>query len=150
MEKMAVSTATLQQPSVASRDFVLALCGWAEDKKALHLRLYEVTEHCSYADYILVCSGTSDRHIMAIAEELRVEGKKLGRRQLGSEGMEKGQWVLLDFGDVVVHIFHEPVREYYEIDRLWLEQRVSPETAEPMSSIPTMPPPEEDEEDEED
>ena len=99
--------------------FARSLAGWADDKKAENIYLYKAEEGCSYADYILVCSGNSDRHVFAIAEELRDRGKQSGHRPLGVEGLQQAQWVLLDFGDVIAHVFYEPVREYYDIDRLW-------------------------------
>ena len=105
--------------------FALNAVQWLEDKKGINIRLYAVSEVCSYADYILVCSGTSDRHLLALAEELRVRGKKTGRKILGTEGTSQGQWILIDYGDVVFHLFHSPVREYYELDRLWKDQRIS-------------------------
>ncbi len=126
MEKLAISentqTINLKEDTLA---FALKAVQWLENKKARNIRLYAVSTVCSYTDYILICSGTSDRHIAALAEEVRTEGKKTGRQILGTEGMTQGQWVLIDFGDLIVHIFHSPVRDYYELDRLWTEQRIS-------------------------
>ncbi|TNE47554.1 MAG: ribosome silencing factor [Deltaproteobacteria bacterium] len=92
---------------------------WAAEKKAVNLRLYSVREHCSYADHVLICSGTSDRHVIAIADYLREQSKKSGVLPLGVEGIQQGQWVLLDFGEVIAHVFYDPVRDYYELDRMW-------------------------------
>ncbi|MCB9643772.1 MAG: ribosome silencing factor [Myxococcales bacterium] len=97
----------------------MELAHWAEDKKAENIFVYEVKDLCSYADYVVICSGNSDRHVSAIAETLREEGKHAGHMPLGVEGLHKAQWVLLDFGDVVVHVFYGPVRDYYDLDRLW-------------------------------
>lgn len=100
-------------------DFATDMALWAAEKKAHNIRLYAVSSHCSYADYVLVCSGTSDRHVLAIAEHLRDQGKKRGHIPLGTEGFQQGHWVLLDFGEIIVHVFYEPVRDYYELDRMW-------------------------------
>lgn len=75
----------------------------------------------SFADYFVICSGTSDRQVKAIASWLQEDLKKADMVPLGMEGMQYGQWVLMDYGDIVVHIFFEPVRGFYDIERLWSE-----------------------------
>ena len=100
----------------------ILLAQWAADKKATNVRLYDVRKGCSYADYVLIASGNSDRHVVAIAENLKEASKKAGHIPLGTEGFQEGHWALIDFGDVVAHVFYEPVRAYYELDRLWGEE----------------------------
>ena len=91
-------------------------------KKAYNVRLLEVKGLSSLTDYLLIASGRSDRQVQAIAE-----GVRLGLKQdhaiapLAVEGMNEGRWVLIDYGDVMVHIFQEPVREFYDLDGLWSE-----------------------------
>ncbi len=119
MEKAVIVQQTQQEHAPPTLDFAMDLVRWAEDKKAENIHLYDVKDLCSYADYVLICSGNSDRHVSAIAETLREEGKHAGHMPLGVEGLHKAQWVLLDFGDVVIHVFFGPVREYYDLDRLW-------------------------------
>ena len=94
----------------------------AWEKKALGLRALRVLELVNYTDWFIVMSARSDRHAAAIREHiddtLRVED---GRRPLATEGTERNQWVVMDYGDAVVHIFYEPVRAFYELERLWNE-----------------------------
>jgi len=92
-------------------------------KNAIEPVLLDVSEVCSYTDYILVLSGRSMRQVEAIAEALEGGLKQHGHDPLGREGGRGGQWTLLDFGDLVVHIFYDPVREYYDIEGLWAEAK---------------------------
>ncbi len=91
------------------------------DRKALDLVILEVKNLSSFADYFVICSGNSDRQVQAIASHVE---EKLGEEKihpLGVEGKREGRWVLLDYGDVIVHIFFQPVREFYDLERLWSE-----------------------------
>lgn len=81
--------------------------------------LLEVSQLTGYADYFLLVSGRSTRQATAVGENVARILKKAGRPALGVEGLNEGRWVLLDFGEVVVHVFHEPVREFYDLDSLW-------------------------------
>ncbi|HPC47529.1 MAG TPA: ribosome silencing factor [Deltaproteobacteria bacterium] len=90
-----------------------------EDKKAFDLAVLDVRGLCSFTDYILVCTGMSDRQIRAMAEHvMETFGKPFGK-----EGLEQGRWVLLDYLDVVVHIFQPDLRKYYDIEGMWYEAR---------------------------
>ena len=91
----------------------------ALDKKAEKPVLLDVEGIVSYADYFLICSGTSTRQVQAIAEHIEKEGRALGVRPLSVEGKVSGRWVLMDFGAVVVHIFDESVRDFYDLEGLW-------------------------------
>jgi len=75
--------------------------------------------HSPVADYVLVCSGSSDRQVKALADSVEKTLKDHGMYALGIEGYGEGKWILEDFGDVIVHIFHEGMREFYEIEKLW-------------------------------
>ena len=105
-----------------SKDRALLCASYALDKKALRVRVLNVRGLSSLTDYLVIASGQSDRQVQAIAESVR-----LGLKQnhdlapLAMEGVKEGRWVLLDYGDVMVHVFHEPVREYYDLDGLWRE-----------------------------
>ena len=88
-------------------------------KKAMDLSVLEVGQLTGYADYLLLASGRSTRHATAMAQGLLRVLKKAGVRPLGSDGLREGRWILVDFGDVVVHIFHQPVREFYDLESLW-------------------------------
>jgi ribosome-associated protein len=93
----------------------------ALEKKALEPVLLDVKDHSSYTDYILLLSGRSDRHVQAVADAVLDVLKKHGRRPLGVEGKRDGHWALLDFGEVVVHVFYHPVREFYDLEGLWID-----------------------------
>jgi len=92
----------------------------ALDKKGQDVRVLEVREIAGYADYFLLCSGSSDRQVSAIAEHIEETLKKEhGVIPIGAEGLREGRWALIDFGDVVAHIFLSSVREFYNFDQLW-------------------------------
>jgi ribosome-associated protein len=104
-----------------SRETAMKAVAAALEKKALEPVLLDVREMASYCDYILIVSGRSDRQIQAIAEgvveALAHEAKAV--RPIGKEGANKGQWTLVDFGDLIVHVFYHPAREYYDLESLW-------------------------------
>ena len=91
----------------------------ALQRKAIHAILLEMKGITSFTDYFFICSGNSDRQVQAIARgiEEALEGK--GVRPLGLEGVSEGKWILIDYEDVVVHIFLEPVRQFYDLEGLW-------------------------------
>jgi len=93
--------------------------GAALDKKAFDLVGIDVGELTSYADAFLLCSAASDRQVGAVADAIRRRLKIEGVRLLHSEGAGRSDWVLLDFGDFVVHVFTEDLRAYYALDSLW-------------------------------
>lgn len=105
-----------------SKDRALLCAGYALEKKALRVRVLNVRGLSSLTDYLVIASGQSDRQVQAIAESVRV-GLKVHHDTppLAVEGVREGRWVLLDYGDVMVHVFHEPVRDYYDLDGLWRE-----------------------------
>jgi ribosome-associated protein len=93
----------------------------ALDKKAIEPVLIDVCGRASYADFIAVVSGRSDRQVEAIAEGVCEAMAAKGRRPLGREGARNGRWILVDFGDVVMHVFYHPVRELFDIESLWID-----------------------------
>ena len=93
----------------------------AQEKKAEEVALLDLRGVSGYADFIVICSGTSDRQLEAIAEGVTQELKARGRRVIGSEGQRGGRWVLLDFGDLVVHVFHRDERAHYDLEGLWAD-----------------------------
>jgi ribosome-associated protein len=95
----------------------------ALEKKALDPVLLELKGASSFTDYFLLCSGKSDRQVQAIAQGIEEALKKKGIRPLGQEGMVGGRWILMDYEDVVVHIFLEPVRRFYDLEGLWIEAK---------------------------
>ncbi len=93
----------------------------ALDRKALNIVGLNTREVTSFADEFILATGTSDRHVRAVADAIMVEAKAFGRAPLGVEGLDEGRWILIDFGDIIVHIFQEEVREHYDLERLWSE-----------------------------
>ena len=91
----------------------------ALDKKAVDLVVLDVGGLTSIADYLVICTGRSDRQVQAIAQAIDEQLRTHGHRPIAIEGMTRGQWVLLDYADVIVHVFYKPVREFYDLERLW-------------------------------
>ena len=80
---------------------------WLNEKQAEHIAVYDVANNCSYTDFIVVCNGSADLHNKAIANHILLMAKKSKYQILGKAGLEYGQWILVDFGDVIVHIFRQ-------------------------------------------
>ena len=92
----------------------------AASRKALQMTAIDIRKIASFAEFFLVCSGTSTRQVQAIADEVTDRLKKeRGSRPLHIEGYEAGTWILLDYGDLIVHVFTEEAREFYQLERLW-------------------------------
>ncbi len=89
--------------------------------KALDLLILDVSGFSSFADYFIICSGKSSRQVQSIAENVETALKETGARPLGVEGKREGHWVLMDYGDIIIHIFYEPVRSFYDLESLWSE-----------------------------
>ena len=106
-------------PSLSSWERALAATRSALDKKAYDLVVLDTAKHTSIGDYFVICSGRSDTQVQAIADGVCDHLGTLGVKPLAVEGREHGQWVLVDFGDVVVHVFYVPIRGFYDLERLW-------------------------------
>lgn len=104
---------------ISSWEKALLLTRFALDKKACDLVVLDVHEHTSIADYFIVCSGRSDRQVQSIAQGIEENAAEEGLRPYAVEGAQRGHWALIDFSDVIVHVFYEPVREFYDLDGLW-------------------------------
>ena len=105
------------------RDVALAIAQAALDRKALSVEIIDVTGKVDYADYVVVMSATSDRHANAIAKNVDTELSRKGMRPHSVEGLPQGAWVLMDFGDVVVHVFDPEDREFYNLERFWQQEK---------------------------
>ncbi len=91
----------------------------AEDFKAEGIRILDLRGLTSFTDFYVICSGRSDRQVQAIADAIVQRLKDAGIRPTGQEGYDTGQWVLIDYADVVVHVFHPEAREFYQIEKFW-------------------------------
>ncbi len=91
----------------------------AADKKAFEIVALEVSQLTSYTDSLLICSGGSDRQVGAISEEVQRRLRDSGRKPLHVEGASRSDWVLMDYGEIVVHIFTEERRAFYGLENLW-------------------------------
>jgi ribosome-associated protein len=113
----AASTANADQ----SRELALIVATAALDKKALAIEILDVVGKVDYADFLVLMTGRSNRHVDALAQAIEEACSKNKKQVLSVEGMPAAAWVLLDYGDVVVHIFQEQARGLYDIEGLWLD-----------------------------
>jgi ribosome-associated protein len=115
--KEVARTRALQESKAVAEQAIEA----ALEKKALLPVLLDVSGRATYTDFIGIVSGRSDRQVDAIAEHVVTTLKQRGSQLLSREGNGNGRWTLLDFGDIVVHVFYHPVREFYDIESLWID-----------------------------
>jgi ribosome-associated protein len=109
--------------TITPRQLALLAAETCDEKKAKEIVVLDVRKITSISDYFIVCSTSNERQARAIAEGMRMRMKELGRREMGVEGIEDARWVLQDFGDIVLHIFHESQREFYDIEGLWADAK---------------------------
>lgn len=124
----ATRTAERRKPasdvSLASDDarrIAIAIAAAALEKKAVGLEILDVAGKVDYADFLVLMSGRSDRQVAALADGIEEALSKLGRRPLSIEGKSIARWVLMDFGDVVVHVLQEDARTMYDLEGLWVD-----------------------------
>lgn len=97
---------------------------FASEKKAEKILILDVAALTSYTDYFVICEAPSERQAQAIGQNVLDEMAKLGKKPLGVEGLEQGLWVLLDYGDMVVHVFMETMRHHYNLEGFWHEAKI--------------------------
>ena len=114
------------RPSENSQRIALAVAKTALDKQALGIEIIDVTGKVDYADYLVLMTGHSDRHVATLAESVEESLGEAGVRAISVEGLPSGSWVLIDFVDVVVHVFLEETRSLYDLDGLWMDARRIP------------------------
>ena len=90
-----------------------------QDSKAQNIIKLDLFQKSSWCDYIFIATGTSSRHVNAIVTNLKKEFKKIGIKHIGAEGAEHSNWVILDMGDIIVHVFQAEIREIYKLEELW-------------------------------
>ena len=110
----------------ALRDLVVRVL---EDMKARDIKVLDVRGKTSITDIMVIASGTSDRHVKATAEAVAFQAKQAGEPPLGTEGLEQGEWALIDLNGVVAHVMLPKVRDFYQLERLW---SVDPAAAEKL------------------
>jgi ribosome-associated protein len=108
----------------------------ATDRKAMDVVVLDMRDASSITDYFLICSGGSERQVRAIADAIDEQLEPSGIASLGVEGYHEGHWILMDYGDVIVHVFSEDTREYYDLERLWANAPKIDLTAEIASVAP--------------
>ena len=103
------------------KELALAIAEAALEKQALTIEIINVSEKVDYADYVVICSGRSQRQVSAIVDGVESALKKLNTHPIGVEGRGTNQWVLMDYGDVVFHVFEDNSRGFYDLDGLWID-----------------------------
>jgi ribosome-associated protein len=120
---------------IETRELARAIARAAYARKAEDLVYLDLTGRASYCDGFLICSGTNRRQVNAIAEGIASDLREIGQRPIGVEGMEAARWVLLDFGDILVHVFDGPMRGFYDLEALWVDaRRVTFDDEQPKAS----------------
>ncbi len=94
-----------------------------EDKKALDIKVLSISKLTPIADYFIIASGNSSTQVMAIADEIEDKMLEAGAEEIIKEGYQSGRWILLDYNDIIVHVFHKEEREFYNLERLWSDER---------------------------
>ena len=93
------------------------------NRKAIQVVILDVRKLTSVADAFIICSGRSNRQVTAIADSVQRDLKKKGKKPINVEGKKEGHWVLMDYGDVIIHIFYESLRNFYDLEGLWIDAR---------------------------
>ena len=125
--RTAAKTAKSSKAQGGLDDRILTALQAASEKKALDLVVMDLREVASFTDYFMIVSGTNERQVQAIADEVFERLKKTGTPAARVEGRRTAEWILLDYGDFIVHVFDEKARRFYDLERLWREaKRIEP------------------------
>ena len=125
-EKGAAAPAPMPNHSAADDARLRYIIDILQEKKALDILLMDLRAVTDTADFFVLCSGTSDQHVRALADELVDRLRAEGQRPWHVEGLAARRWILLDFVDVVVHVFSQEAREFYSLERLWGDADLTP------------------------
>jgi len=117
------------KPTISTDDRAIKCAALALDKKAFDVKVLDIRGLSTIADYLVIATGTSDKQVVAIADSIRTGLKKFGKA-IDIEGAKEGKWVVIDYGDVIVHVFLEEMRRYYNLDELWSVARLTEIPAE--------------------
>lgn len=110
--------------TITPEEFSKEISEWIEAKNGFDIVVMNVTDKTTIANYFVIANGKSERQVKAIADHIEFEAKKREIFPKGLEGSQEGRWILLDFYDVIVHIFHADERERYDLDSLWKEDAI--------------------------
>jgi ribosome-associated protein len=102
-----------------AHDLALVAARAASDKLAQHIVAFDVSEQIAITDVFVLCSAPNDRQVRSIVDEVEDKARAFGAKPIRREGERDGRWVLIDFGDIVVHVQHEEERQFYALERLW-------------------------------
>ena len=143
MKKAAAKRPTVKKPAVKKPvdPTWLTAVRAAEEKKALDIKVLDLTGVSSFTDFFVICTGSSAKQNQAISDEVAMRMKKRGELPLSVEGYSQAEWVLTDYGDVVVHALTPKARSYYDLERLWREGKavVIPAEAPPETKVVSKP-----------
>ena len=106
---------------ISAREVALTVTKALDEKKGMDIRLLKIDRVSSLADYFLICTGTSNTHVKTLCDYAEYSMDQLGEPMLGREGHRGNTWELLDFGSVVVHVFTDEARKFYDLERLWAD-----------------------------
>lgn len=107
-----------------SQDLAVAAARAAAEKQASGITILDVHDVIGITDYFVIASGGTDRQVKAVSEEIESALRQMGTKPIRREGAKEGRWVLLDYVDLVIHVFHDEEREYYGLERLWADAPV--------------------------
>jgi len=113
----------MKEPTVEQKSMLHLCYNAVVEKKAEDVLVLDLRGLTSIADFFLICHGSSERQVLAISDNVEKLARESGHRYYQVEGREKGNWVLMDFHDLVIHIFHRPARTFYGLDKLWSDAR---------------------------
>jgi ribosome-associated protein len=116
----------------SARETATAIAVAALEKKAERLQILDVAGKVDYADFLVIMTGRSDRHAQSLAQGIEDALKKRGIRPVAVEGLPLGSWVVMDFGEVVVHVFQDEARQLYDLEGLWLDAQRLPVPSPPQ------------------
>ena len=121
MSPSQIAAKHISNPDMSSEALAECASKAALDRKALDVLVIDVRTRVSYTDFVVLASGTSDRHVAAVAEVVEHAIKEAGTTVIGTEGAREGQWALIDAGHIVVHVFHQDIRPSYDLETLFQE-----------------------------
>jgi ribosome-associated protein len=119
--KSATRARSASKDKDVARPVAVAVANAALEHKALNVQIIDVRGKVDYSDYVVIMSGRSDRQVSALARNIEETLQPRGMRCIGVEGLPHAAWLLMDYGDVIVHIFHQDMRGYYDLETLWMD-----------------------------